>query len=88
MWDSELLGGGLHSLSAFLVFHFMLIFSSSDIGSFTPHLCFSDRGFEEKSQRGAGQGGGEGQKAQQWGNRCTDAAGPAKVGICVVYLCE
>lgn len=64
----------------------MLIFCSSALSSFTLHLCFSDRGFEEESQRGAGARGGEGQKAQQWGDRCTDATAPAKVSICVLYL--
>lgn len=76
MWEYELLGGAPHS-ERFSSFVFNV--------SFTLHLCFSDRGFEEESQRGAGERGGEGQEAQQWGNRCTDAAAPAQVRICVVY---
>lgn len=82
MWEYELLGGGLHSERfSCVVFNVNILLPSS----FTLHLCFSDRGFEEESQRGAGERGGEGQKAQ-WGNRCTDAAAPAEVSICVVYL--
>lgn len=76
------------TLSAFLVLHliFNLIFCASALSSLTLHLSFSDRGFEEESQRGAGARGGEGQKAQQWGDRCTDPAAPSKVSIWVVYL--
>lgn len=41
-WDCELLGGSLHSPSAFSCFSIScFIFCSSGIGSFTPHFCVS-----------------------------------------------
>lgn len=42
-------------------------------------LCFSDGGFEEETQRGAGERGGESQEAKQRGAWLTDFASPTAV---------
>lgn len=42
-------------------------------------VLFSDGGFEEKTQGGAGEGGGEGQEVKQRGRRLTDFTGSATV---------
>lgn len=51
-------------------------------------LCFSNGGFEEETQRGAGERGGESPKAEQRGARFTDSAGPATVSNVEIHTCH
>lgn len=50
-------------------------------------LFFSDGSFEEETQRGAGERGGESQEAKQWGGRLSDfASSPAVSNFTSIFV--